>query len=152
VLYISNEFHFRRASDLVTTYDMMPLVQWNTIRRIHFSTVFQASIWLSENPRKTWSENLNRWNQCCKLLQGSHNLNDIRLDLIIRQGPQNAIWTGIQKEPLILLLKPLQGISASSFEVELNVDVPESVLQILGPTSFSLITRKRPYNLVVFDG
>lgn len=51
-------------------------------------------------------------------------------------------------EILILILKPLKTILSKRMKVELNIEIPEEVLNLLEPVNYEIVVREMPFNEV----
>jgi hypothetical protein len=129
----------------------MPSAQWHTIRRIHFSTVFQADKLDPRRPRMAPPEIMGDWKKCCQLLKDSPNLRDIRLDIIVRTSSHCMGVVRLQENRIYEVLAPLKDVTAKVFEIEIDFPVPEKVMELLEPVNFKISIKQRPYNKFVFN-
>jgi hypothetical protein len=130
----------------------VPVPQWQTIRCIHISTVFEAIGASQELPVLFPPDNIDPWTECCEALAGLSRLRYLHFDIIARNGtrdPHSRLELFIEML-FIAILRPLKAMKAKDFQVELNVDVPQSIKNSLGVTPFILHTKERPYNHFVF--
>lgn len=155
ILYARNIFHFKRAADMLAVHAIVPSVQWHAIRSIHFSTVFQADklrLRKQKNrPRTEPPEILDNWRRCCQLLRDSDSLRSIHLDIIIRASSRSLLWMPVEENTILEVLLPLEDVKAQIFEIELNVPIPQLVMEVLGSVNFETTIRQRPHNHAVFS-
>jgi hypothetical protein len=95
-------------------------------------------------------ENYVDWKQACTLLETLSCLQRLSIDITIWNWYDYKTTNTMEPEALLTILGPLQSLKVHKFDVEINSDLPEAVKSSLGPLSFKLIQRSRPYNSRVF--
>ncbi|KAF2280451.1 uncharacterized protein EI97DRAFT_123601 [Westerdykella ornata] len=156
LLYEENTFHFKGALGLLKWASVIPEPQWTCLRRIHITSLFEGitidvARWrqypyppLGKYPYPPDIQD--DWKACCDRLRSLPHLRHLRFDLILRGELWWQLTPRVQATTFISVLRPLQSICADKIEVELNVEVPQSVWDVLGNVNFTVITRWRPFN------
>ena len=119
-------------------------MQWQSIRHVHISTVFQfgpprrpeSQVWLPECS--------SRWDKCCQFLSEITDLDSLRLDIIIEEKRLSPDETALEA------LRSLKRIQAKVFEVELNIELSSYVRYLLGAVNFAVFVRERPHNTELY--
>lgn len=146
--------NFKGAYGVLRFRSLLPLHNWNRIRRISLSTVFLVPKKLSTDlfppGRALPPENYNAWINACLTIGTLQNLQQVTIDMTIWNYHNYRTTNVIEHDDFICILQPLRSIEAPLFEVELNVEVPEPVRTALGLGTFSYQKRDRPYNSKVF--
>jgi hypothetical protein len=98
-------------------------------------------------------ENYTDWKEACAALATLDLLQLVTIDMVIwnwydRIRKRNTGFVG--PESFIAILQPLKAIKAREMEVELNVQVPESIKEMLKPIDYRIVQRNRQYNFHVF--
>ncbi|KAF1945550.1 hypothetical protein EJ02DRAFT_338638, partial [Clathrospora elynae] len=150
MIYTSNYFSFKGARSVLALRKMVHLQHWQTIRHINISTVFLTPMDLWRRHRPFPPECYEDWERCCTAIRDLRILRSLRLDIIVWDDAECNDSASIDQESFLAILKPFCGTSPPIFEVELNRNIPEHVLQALGTPMFSLIIKRRPYNMVLF--
>jgi hypothetical protein len=150
ILYESNIFHFRGGVTLPAFKQSIPRAQWNAIRKIHLSTAY-SPFYHPNSDRAGYKapKTLPNWNQICEDLSSLPNLQTLSFD-ILADDPyfDRGHFTGMEPNTLLSILKPLKAIRSDEIEVELNIKLPEEIVQLLGPVNYKIRYRKRPFNEV----
>ncbi|KAF2648166.1 hypothetical protein K491DRAFT_257429 [Lophiostoma macrostomum CBS 122681] len=150
VLYLENIFNFQRVSVLNAWNARLPSWQWQNIRHIHISTLFQELDWRSNV--LLGPEEMEDWILCCGHLEQLRNLRTLQIELQIWHGclrweSEHGPWD-ISDKTLLRILGPLRSVSAKSFMVELNVpgnpDL-ERTLCTFGEFPFTACVRERKH-------
>jgi len=143
ILYQNNTFHFRGAPGVLALKSSLSAVQWQSIRHIHISTLFQSGPSRRAESKVWLPECSLRWDKCCQLLSEIPDLDSLRLDIFIEEK-YSPDGTALEA------LRPLKRIQAKVFEVELNIDPSSYVRHFLGPINFAVFVRERPHNTELY--
>jgi hypothetical protein len=158
MLYTLNVFNFQRVSVTNIWKEHLPSFQWDAIRHMHISTMFQE-IGGWRRPELREGESKENWIECCKHLRELPNLQSLRIEL--------TIWLGVYKwemkhgpcdvedDFIVGVLEPLRDIKVAIFEVELNIparpgdgDMME-VFSALGEVDFTCYKKQRDVKYLV---
>lgn len=95
-------------------------------------------------------DNYREWTASCAILKEMHGLRSLHVDIIVWDTHKREDPTIADDDALISFLQPLNRISAPFFEVEMNMTLPEVVLESLGKLKFTLVVKRRPYERRLF--
>lgn len=152
ILYRENIFHFRGGLGLPAFKSSIPSLQWNAIRYIHISTAYSpfydANLFFTGyNAPKM----LPNWRNICEYLAELPNLHDLRFDILADDPNTGHLFKQNSDKILLSILQPLKRVRADTIEVELNVQVPEKIWEILKPVNLTAKYYERPFNEKVFS-
>ena len=84
------------------------------------------------------------WREACSVLQTLTTLHSLELEIAIwyEQGHDDPDCP--DDASLLAIFKALIHVRARKFEIQLNMDVPDSVINVLGDTPFKLLRYERP--------
>jgi hypothetical protein len=128
-------FHFKGAPGLLAFTSSIPTMQWQPIRNIHVSTLITRNLWI-EDP------NLDKWAKCCQHLRDLANLQTLRLDISI-QRYKELVFPPTMDEIVAATMKPLKGVNAKIFEVEIGEGISQNAWDQLRNTDLQISVRLR---------
>ncbi|KAF1836062.1 hypothetical protein BDW02DRAFT_567394 [Decorospora gaudefroyi] len=153
VLYSANYFSFRGIQGPTNFRALVAPSSWHMLRYVHISTTFMT-------PMKTWSENRGSfpresyldWEDGCRDLVSLTELRLLRIEMMIwdRFAYHGRCAGTVEEQALIFILSALKLVTARTFQVELNLEVPSSVLDALGDVSFELLRTEKLYDRKTF--
>jgi hypothetical protein len=147
-LYDANIFDFYGANGLLNFRASIPPGKWLMLRRINISTVFLMPLQLSGPSVCIPPEDYDAWNMACLALGAIDGLRSLRVDMTLWNINDWKTVNTVDHEALVRILGALRCIHVGLFEVEMNVEIPDSVMAVLGPLNFSIEQRHRPYGEV----
>ncbi|KAF1836064.1 hypothetical protein BDW02DRAFT_567395 [Decorospora gaudefroyi] len=153
VLYSGNYFSFRGLQGLPSFRALVAPSSWHMLRYVHISTAFFT-------PMKDCSENratfpLDRylnWEDGCRMLVSLTELRLLRIEMMIWDlfGYYDRSGGTVEEQALVFILSALKPVRARTFQVELNLEVPSSVLNALGDVSFELLRTEKLHDRRTF--
>lgn len=57
---------------------------------------------------------------------------------------------GVEPQAMVFILRCISAIRTARITVEMNIKVPDSVLEVLRPITFTITQHARPYDSSVF--
>ncbi|KAF1962962.1 hypothetical protein CC80DRAFT_461435 [Byssothecium circinans] len=151
ILYTANTFSLKGGRGISAFNSVTPQPQWHQIRYLHVSTIFLT-------PQRYWPEhkrwfppdNYCQWPTSCATLQNLRGLRSLHVEIIVWDTFEREDATAVEEDALISILEPLNHVSAPVFDIEMNMAMPETVLERLGKLTFTLVVKSRPYDRVLF--
>ncbi|KAF1848130.1 uncharacterized protein K460DRAFT_68263 [Cucurbitaria berberidis CBS 394.84] len=149
VLYAENHFSFRGARGVVKFQNLIAPPSWHALRYVHISTTFLT-------PMKHWKrgslppENYDHWESGCHALSGLRRLQLLSIDMIVWDQLNHENTDAIEHQSLIYIFGALKAIRARTFQIELNIKLPDQVKNSLGPVPFEILYHERPYDRETF--
>jgi hypothetical protein len=147
-LYKSNQSSFRGAGGVVRFCELASPHNWQALRYVHISTLFLT-------PMQFWMncslppENYLHWKAGCEALATLQRLHLLKIDMIVwNQQDRNLV--GIDNDSLLFIFKLLKQVKAQTFQIELNLELPDAVHEALGDVPFELSLHQRPYDWNAF--
>lgn len=154
VLYRANILNFKAASGVLRFKSLLHEPNWNRIRRMSLSTVFlvpkKLSMSLFGPGLGIPPENYDAWRNACSTISTLQNLQRIDFDMTVWNYHNHKSTNTVEDADLLCILEPLNDINARVFEVELNVEPPDSVRRAINPMSFNITVCHRPYDSKTF--
>lgn len=149
-MYTANKFSVKGARGIEAFHSVTPQPQWHQIRYLNISTIFLTP--QRYYPEHEWfpPDNYVQWPTSCALVQNLHGLRSLQVELIVRDTFDRSNETPMEEEALLSILKPLTLVSAPLFEVEINMAVPQTVLERLGELTFTLVVKYKLYDHGLF--
>ncbi|KAF2463883.1 uncharacterized protein BDR25DRAFT_272402 [Lindgomyces ingoldianus] len=150
ILYTANTFSLKGARGILAFNSVTPQPQWHQIRYLNVSTIFLT-------PQRYWPEherfppdNYCQWSTSCETLQNLRGLRSLHVEIIVWDTHEREDSTAVEDDALVSILEPLNHVSAPLFEIEVNIAIPETVLERLGKRTFTLVVKSRPYDRILF--
>ncbi|KAH7413562.1 hypothetical protein DE146DRAFT_239 [Phaeosphaeria sp. MPI-PUGE-AT-0046c] len=156
VLYTVNELNFRGASGVLLFRSQLPEHNWNKIRRLSISTVFLVPMRMALAAHVFLPpENYANWKAACETVASLRSLRCFTVDMVIKNWYDGKSWManatkGVETEAFMSILSPINSIKVNEMVVEMNVEIPDDVVKMLGPLNFKVEQRHRPYNSRLF--
>jgi hypothetical protein len=148
VLYTQNHFSFRGARGVIELHSLLASSNWHALRHVHISTLFLT-------PMARWMncslppENYNQWQTACEALCTLKSLHLLKIDMVVwNQQDHNS--NGVSHEALVFIFKALEKVHAQTFQIELNMELPDSVKEAIGGLHFEISLKERPYDGTLF--
>ncbi|KAH3964650.1 hypothetical protein HBH70_126260 [Parastagonospora nodorum] len=150
VMYTANKFSVKGGRGISAFHSVTPQPQWHQIRHLNISTIFLTP--QRYYPDEEWfpPDNYRQWPTSCALVQSLHGLRSLQVEIIVYYTHDHQNTAAVEEDAILRILEPLNHVSAPLFEVEMNVAVPETVLEKLGTLAFTLVVRNRPFNDSLF--
>jgi hypothetical protein len=126
---------------------------WQTLRYINLSTTLLTPKRRFTTSRGTFpKESYLDWKDACTALATLLELRLLRIEMTIwDQFGYHDIHAGTpEPESLIFILGALKQLRAEVYEVELNIDLPEQVVDALGNVPFKILQLKKQYDRETF--
>jgi hypothetical protein len=150
ILYTANTFSLKGTRGVTAFKSITPLLQWQMIRHMHISTLFLAPKDYMPAHKHFPPENFSQWPDTCRTLNKMQGLRSLRIEIIVwdfyRKGS-----AFVDNMSLGHVLEPLNQITVPFFEVEMNLPIPDVVLERLGQLAFIFVERERPVNRILLD-
>ncbi|KAH7079683.1 hypothetical protein FB567DRAFT_449800 [Paraphoma chrysanthemicola] len=148
ILYESNYFDFHGAFGLLRFQSFIPAHSWQMLRQVNLSTVFLTPIRLCGPNNWIPPEDYDKWDKACYALSTIKSLRCLTIDMTIWNLHDWKTENTVDRDALSRILVPLGSIHAKKFEVELNVEVPDSLRAVLGQSEFTIKQSHRPFGKV----
>ncbi|KAH7071449.1 hypothetical protein BKA63DRAFT_419611 [Paraphoma chrysanthemicola] len=150
VLYNANTFSFKGARGIIRFQSMVTPHNWDMIRHVNLSTVFKVPMAISPALACIPPENYSDWERACTMIGTLSGLRILTIDMTIWNYYDYRTTNTMEDKALISILNPLKALQISFIEVELNIELPQTVKLVLEPFDFDVVQRHRPYNARVF--
>jgi hypothetical protein len=147
-LYTANIFSVKGTIGLTTFESVAPPSQWQMIRHLHISTLFLTPKEVMPAHQHFPPDNFTQWPASCHTLKNMRGLRSLQIEIIVWDFHRKGS-AFVDEESLELIFEPLNCISVPYFEVEMNMQMPDSLLAKLGQITFNLVVRQRPFDHVV---
>ena len=154
VLYTANQFSFRGATGVLSFRRLVAPDMWQRLRSVNLSTTIltpRRNFITSRGsfPRESYLD----WEDACCALATLGELRLLRIEMTIwALFAFHDINAGTpEPESLISIFEALKQVHAEVYEVELNVDLPEQVLDALGNIPFRILRLKKQYDRKTFS-
>jgi hypothetical protein len=100
----------------------------------------------------TWPpEHLDGWGKCFDSLREIKTLETLKLDIMVEFIAWRQSSTHNTELILMNALKLMRSVPARVFEVEINIDPPQTFWNTLGEVDFVVTITKRKYNKQVYS-
>jgi hypothetical protein len=94
-------------------------------------------------------EDVEKWIRSCEALRELPNLQELVLDVKVRDI-DNEHYDHQLARTLQDFLKPLQGVKAHRFEIEINIDLSQEIRHGWGDINFVTVRKERPDNVQMY--
>jgi hypothetical protein len=90
-------------------------------------------------------ENYKQWQTACEALCTLEKLRLLRIDMTV-WSHRTESTNDVQHSALIFIFSALKGVKAQTFQVELNMSLPNEVGHALGTLPFEILLHERTYD------
>lgn len=146
MLYTHNVFSFKGSGGFLAFEKSLPERPCAWLRHVHLSTAFLT-------PKDTFRDNhgfppddYDDWAKAAGALSRLQGLRSLRVEITVFDVWDHFDTTAVDGASLTLILQPLKAIPISDFTIELNMEVPQYVMDAIGPVGFTPLVHSRPHN------